>query len=1690
MTTPPDDPISDALDRADAGLLARRLDARTCPPELLGRLVRHPAPRLRHLGLTLLAERTDTPNAPDTPDAEGGQLALVAGLLPDTVGSSPEESLLLARLHARLGSREPRPWLPDWRAAALPARVRIAWLRAELLGDPAVLRTEPAGEPLYRAVRESAAADARRPDRLVAELVGTGDPVFQAEALRLAREGLHAGLLAPAFVRDRLVRLLDAPDHDVVTGALRELAEPWAAVTPLSPSSLTRSAGARGGGGAALAAAVLVAAARHGHHAVLWNTAEDPAGPSALRRQAVELLGERAERTDVGRLVVLAATDPLLLAGPVLTCLRGLHRRGHFPADRDAGPVLDLALADHTVPAEDVATVLYTCRRPLFDALIDAPPAAPDWPRRLELLVALERQGVTDVPIGETVARLLPAARDPRPFLAAIRALRPPNAEDAVLALLPSAPSAALDALEAIGGDRTRSALARAFGIDAPPEAPGSAPDAPGSAPDAPGSAPDGPPEAPDRRSQAPGGPSPASGGRPQAPGAPAPEPDRSPRPPVAPELRPVRDRALVLLWHLTLVPEQRRDLLDRLDPRHLPHTVEADLGAPDERELAVLRARVDADAPVAALRRIAEHAGTGALPLVSELLQRIVRDFAAPRDPDAGPPRPGPDTPYPDLVPAGRPRPDGEPELPAEALEAVRALGSRLWRRRRIRPVCLLDAPDDTGAGHAFLTATVLGLLERPGLTGGEQAVLLKALLRVPATASTRARVHRLLRGRDPHVRKHVIALLAHDASGADARALSATLVPLTSDPDIRTVRAALLALGTARADWAGESVAACLHHPNMNIRKTAAATLLHAGAPASVPHLLRALGRDDNPGLRTALTRALGAVVGDARTATLFAAAEAAGDERTRRLLLSALDGEVTARAVLALDAGASPVVPALLALVADGGVRLADGSGSVADLAEPLARHGVPMPPDAPGRAATGADPDVATLLRTGWDPEIALRIARRPAPPETADAHEIPAARALLDHWLDLAARTDEAGLRSRLVRCALRLCPGPWSAGEVAVLARHTGTVTDAFGTATGGEAAGFVGEAGELIDVLHAVAPHLSAGRRLPVVEALRALPPAGPGGSSGPEAAASPFSLLRQLGAVLVRADLDRALAAAHLGADPWRTAPAVLREAFGVPGEGVTTEEPAAWQAELAAAVRTPEALAELRGRNATAGVGAPIHPGAEGGGRVVERSPRAANATGPTVEEPAHPPAVPRSRSLLRALVEAYPGAAAEARAHLVDWMTELQPLDAPEWTIAETRSANAAAGAPARPARADDLDQPRSAAQRSRLLAMLDAGSPERRTAAASALRRWPEPDVSRAVLRAYLRGLTDVLPDTSSTDPVHDGELTAPGVLPDRALRWVERLPEDDLPPLVPLLVEWWEHGPPAVHAGARTALRRVPADALAHLLAPRIEAGELGLLDLLVGLRLLRTPLLTRAERLLRTEGRADLADGLVLLDGPLRAPGTAPEDAAALASLRTPSWAPVAPADPPPLPELLDLARTGPPGRTREVLTRLVEEYAPAPGARPETELCALVEELLRHPRAGVRLHAHRASRALFDRDTHARLTALLLADPLPDVVRMAVRTLGRAAWAPALPDLVRLLDHAKPMVRSAARDAVVGFGGAAVPALRRAEAHARPDRRSLYTEVLAQITDEQVTDKQATGGQVTDGRITDGEA
>ncbi|MDH6131470.1 hypothetical protein P3T37_000839 [Kitasatospora sp. MAA4] len=1497
MTTTPDDALHDALRRADLGWLSTHLDARLCPVAALGRLIRHEDAAVRYFGLVLLTERP----------ADEGEAVELAALLPQSATDSAEAALLLARLHERLW-----PYLAPSRRPVrhtvmpqLPLTVRIAWLHAELLHEPAALRGEQPGELLYQAVRDLALTDARRPDQLVAELADSADPVLHTVALRLLREGLHAGLLAPALVRTHLLRLAlhhnTDTDSTVATAALSELAEPWAALTPLPMGRLAAFLTADAVAAEPDAAdAALAVAARHGHGGVLWQTAGDPALPPALRRRAVELLGDLADRTDITALTDLALTDPLLLGGPALHCLRGLHRRGHFPQDSAVPSVLALALADHVIPAREVATVLFTCRQAVLDVLTDAAvqAGAADWPRRLDLLVALAGQGAAELPIGEAITRLLPTAPRPEPFLAALRALRHTAAEAAVLALLPAAPAAALATLEAIGGRPTVSALRTALGLGADGDLDGGA-------------------------------------------GV------------VAPWLRAVRDRALMLLWQLTEDPAERRALLARLDPAELPDRIAVLLGGPDEQELALLNSRPSPGDSLLALEARAARGGAGTLPAVTELLRQLVAAAAA--DPAATP----------------------EPAVPQQALDALHALGRRLYERGSIRPSCLLGAPDADAAGRALVATLALDLLESPGLSAAEQAVLLELLLRAP-WPGTRARVHRLLRHRDPQVRKHAIALLARDATGEDAQALSASLITLTTAADVQTVRQALIALGHARADWAGAAIADCLDHPTMNIKKTAAEALVRAGTPQAVPQLLRWLGRHDNPGLRGSLTEALRAVLGDAYPATLLAAAEAAAaaeaeaaagtehssDRRELELLLLALDGTLSARAVLALEAQASPVVPALLALLAAGRIGLA--AGTVEQLAPALARHGLPAPAASRPSPAAAADHDVRSLLAEGWNPLVALRIAERGQPPRPDRLAEL---RPLLAQFLALARSATERSARSRVLRLALLACPAPWTPEELASYARATFLLLDA------------LADAPDVHTLLEAVAPLLSAVERMAVVTAVRALPPA-----AAPAGDVRTLALLRRCGAVLVRADLDQALAAARLGADPWRAEAAVLRDAFALPAE-----------------------------------------PAAE-------------------------PAAEPDSRTRLSALIDAYPSAPTEARDALLDRMTDLQPLDAPPWTIAE--SARSTQTPDPRAVRADDLDQPRSAALRNRLLAMLRAPATERRQIAALALRDWPEPEVARHLLHAYLDGRVETL--ALHPVPLAPAELRADGFRPDRVALLAQRIDPWDRIPLVPLLLEYGEHEDAAVRAAAWQALRGIPGDELARCLADRLEAGAWGVLDLLGSRPLLRTPALERTRHRLRAEGRDDLADRLRLLDGPLRDPAApAPSTAAPEPHL------PPEPPRPATRQELLHQARTGSPEQIRRALTALA-----APGTTPDAELSDLLGELLKHPRAGVRLHAHRTARAVLDRPSYLRHTAALLDDSQPSVVRSAVRTLCHAGWTPAIPAVAALLDHAHPAVRRAATEGLIALGAQAVPALRRAADHARPDRRSRYTDVLDALT------------------------
>ncbi|MEV7534625.1 HEAT repeat domain-containing protein [Streptomyces hydrogenans] len=1368
----------------------------------------------------------------------------------------------------------PRSRLQQQQPSPSPSSVvaRVASLRAELVRDPGALRRVAPGEVLYQAVRGVDGGDVA----LVRGLAGSADAVLEGEALRLAREGLRAGGLGPGVVREVLLGLLSSRSVAVVNGALAELAEPWAAVEPLPASVLA------GPLGAGTADATLTAAA-HGHGQLLGRVAGDPDAPPGVRGRALALRGETARREDVPALLALGGTDPLLLAGPTVACLRAMHRRGHFVTDADVPAVLALALADHSVPAEAVATVLFTARHALLRLLVDTGADDPAWPRRLDLLVALDGQGVAGLPVGAEIARVLPVASDPGPFLRALREVRDPGTEAAVLAALPDAPAEALAALEAVGGERTVRVLGAALGLDGP-------------------------------GADAPGVPSAAA---------------------VERAVRAHRKKALELVWLLNEDPERRRRLIVSVDAAELPARMVADLGGPDECELGLLAAHLDPDEPVAALRRLAAHAGPGLLPVLSDLLLRIAGEAAAAWEPGG----------------AG-PVPEAEPVVPGEAVDALEALGRRLHARGRIRPVCLLDARQ-ADAGSALVTDLVLGLLDRPGLTAGEQTVLLRVLLDLPEAPhrTIRSRAHPFLRHPDRHVRKHAVALLARDADGGAVAAVSATLLALTGpDRDPQTVRRTLEALGDARARWASDAIAGCLDHPAMNVRKTAARALATAGTARAVPPLLHHLGRADNPGLRALLLDALRALLGAALTATVTAAADGATDARTRERLLAALPGE--------------------------------------------------PAPdPD---------ETDLRSLVEDGWDPDTGLRLAARHAGERGSRARgaRLRDTRPYLSDWLALAA-TSERARRAVLTVLPGGICPAPWTARERGVFARHVGVLLDGLA-----EAEGAARDA--LVEILEAVATHRRPDVREDIALAVRSLPPRAPGRRSV-------LPLLGLAGTGVDRADLDRALDAAALAADPDAARARLLRETFATGGP----EERPPWHAALAASTRSAADLAACRARGVAAG-----------------------------------------SRALLAALVDVQAGAPRDVRAALVDWMIELQPLGAPPWTLAEDAARAASTGPDGvRPA---DPDGVRSAALRERLLSLLDSDEPPERNRAAGTLLAWPEPDARAAVLDAYLRGRIDEPADggaraalgraLTEADPARLLGGTD-GVRADRVARAAAAgLDTGRLPVLLPVLLHLWERGPEAARREAYDALRRLPADALAGHLESRLATGERGPLGLLAGRRLLRTPVLERL-------GARHPEAGLVLVDGPLHGPEAAGRREAALRTLRERAPAPAASSPVLSYEEAVASLRSPEPRRVRRVLAHLTEHAGAFEGALFEGPL----RELLAHPETGVRLHAHRTSRVLLDRDAHLRLTEALLDDARPDVVRGAIRVLSQARRGSAVPRFVALLDHGRAVVRRAAEAAVLHAGPEAVPALRRAASHARPDRRAVYERLLARVREEE---------------------
>jgi hypothetical protein len=172
---------------------------------------------------------------------------------------------------------------------------------------------------------------------------------------------------------------------------------------------------------------------------------------------------------------------------------------------------------------------------------------------------------------------------------------------------------------------------------------------------------------------------------------------------------------------------------------------------------------------------------------------------------------------------------------------------------------------------------------------------------------------------------------------------------------------------------------------------------------------------------------------------------------------------------------------------------------------------------------------------------------------------------------------------------------------------------------------------------------------------------------------------------------------------------------------------------------------------------------------------------------------------------------------------------------------------------------------------------------------------------------------------------------------------------------------------------------------------------------------------------------------------------------------ASAVAEMRTRSPAAVAGPPAPTREELLRDATSGNIDAARRALTVLARE--------PNPTIVAMLHDRLGHAHPRMRLHAHRLLRGCETREAYLEATMRLLADPIDDVRRTAIRTVGFGRFAPAVPPLVELLADRSPVVRRAAEEALVYLGEVSRGALRHAVAGARPDRRSVYQRILDRL-------------------------
>jgi hypothetical protein len=443
---------------------------------------------------------------------------------------------------------------------------------------------------------------------------------------------------------------------------------------------------------------------------------------------------------------------------------------------------------------------------------------------------------------------------------------------------------------------------------------------------------------------------------------------------------------------------------------------------------------------------------------------------------------------------------------------------GRHLIAHGRVVRRFIEDAPE-TGR-HLLLTLAIDWLREDPDPP--ICVALLETIGRHEPSGAALRLIETYWRHRDHEVQRAAIEAMLE--AGEAVRGLELSICRLSEASDPRIVRQALAAVTRLHASWAEPMVVAALRMPEMGIKKEAAAALAVIGTHRCVPALVEWLGYHDNAAFRSALLSALDTAAGPSAPAILVDALADADEQRRRTLLQEALSGKLTLAAAVRLARSPHPSHRPLVEAVLAGEVMLANASKD--ELVSALHRAKLrPLPP---------SDDPTRRLRLEGFSEQAALELVGKLEPKN--ESQILAAVRAGLAEWITWLGEKPNSD--------ALRLVLGAATSAHVEHFDRLLDLAERSNVASTAPDTlARFVRRC--------LTAAETTVHRRARALALVRASP------ASSHVGGLERFRLLRDLGAVRTRADLDVCLTACRIGPNLAHDSEQLLREALAIPPE-----------------------------------------------------------------------------------------------------------------------------------------------------------------------------------------------------------------------------------------------------------------------------------------------------------------------------------------------------------------------------------------------------------------------------------------------------------------------------------------------------------------------------------------------------